>query len=41
MDEGCGFVFIDERGKAFIVEVFACVGQEMLLVHFWGILMGR
>ena len=40
VDGGCDFVFIDEGGKAFIEEIFACVGQEMLLVHVCGMLMG-
>ena len=34
MDEVHGFISVSEEEIALIVEMLACVGQEMLLIHF-------
>jgi len=35
MDDVHGFISVSEEGIAIIVEILACVGQEMLLIHIW------
>jgi hypothetical protein len=35
MDDIHGFISVSEEGNAIIVEILACVGQEMLLIHVW------
>jgi hypothetical protein len=35
IDDVHGFISVSEEGNAIIVEILACVGQEMLLIHVW------